>query len=83
MMARKVGVWGVKKQRNEYGRQIRREYEAGRLPEVRRCEIREFVPVFDGVCRALTTILEDNLILEVYEDDMLCVEGQGRSVRRA
>ena len=67
-MARKVGVWGVKKQRNEYGRQIRREYEAGRLPEVRRCEIREFVPVFDGVCRALTTILEDNMILEVYED---------------
>lgn len=67
-MARKVGVWGVKKQRNEYGRQIRREYESGRLPGVRRCEIREFVPVFDGVCRAITTVTEDNLILEAYAD---------------
>lgn len=71
-MASKVGVWGVKKQRNEYGRQIRREYEAGRLPEVRRCEIREFVPVFDGVCRALTTRVSacnNYFLLEVYEED--------------
>ena len=65
----KVAVWNIKKQRNEYGRQIRKEYEAGRLPEVRRKDIKELVPMFDGICRTVTTIVEDNLLLEVYEDD--------------
>lgn len=68
----KIASYNIKKQRNEYGRQIRKDYEAGRLPDVRRKDIKEFVPMFDGLCRTITTIVEDNLILEVYEDDFLC-----------
>lgn len=66
---RRIAAYNIKKQRNEFGRQIRKDYEAGRLPDVRRVDIREFVPVFDGVCRTVTTITEDNLLLEVYEDN--------------
>lgn len=61
-------VYNIKKQRNEYGRLIRKEYEAGLRKDVRRKDIKELVPMFDGVLRTLTTITEDNLILEVYED---------------
>ena len=64
-----IAAYNIKKQRNEYGRQIRKDYEAGRLPGVRRKDIREFVPLFDGICRTVTTIMEDNLLLEVYEED--------------
>jgi hypothetical protein len=66
---RRTAVYNIKKQRNEYGRQIRKDYEAGRLPEVRRKDIKEFVPMFDGVVRTITTIVEDNLVIEVYEED--------------
>lgn len=59
-------VYNIKKQRNEYGRLIRKEYEAGLRKDVRRKDIKELVPMFDGVLRTLTTITEDNLILEVY-----------------
>lgn len=66
---RRIAVYNIKKQRNEFGRQIRKDYEAGRMPGVRRVDVREFVPVFDGICRTVTTITEDNLLLEVYEND--------------
>lgn len=64
-----IAAYNIKKQRNEYGRQIRKDYEAGRMPGVRRVDVREFVPVFDGACRALTTVTDDNLLVEVYETD--------------
>ena len=70
----KVATYNIKKQRNEYGRQIRKDYEAHRLPEIRRKDIKELVPMFDGVCRTITTIVEDNLLIEVYEDNVLCIE---------
>lgn len=57
----------LKKQRNEYGRAIRKDYEAGRLPWVRRRDIKELVPMFDGIARTITTIVTDNLLLEVYD----------------
>lgn len=63
-----IAAYNIKKQRNEYGRQIRKDYEAGRLPGVRRKDIKEYVPMFDGICRTVTTVTEDNLLLEVYED---------------
>jgi hypothetical protein len=75
---RKIAAYNIKKQRNEYGRQIRKDYEAHRLPDVRRKDIKELVPMFDGICRTITTITEDNLLLEVYEEDCVCVEGQRR-----
>ena len=62
-----IATYNIKKQRNEFGRQIRKDYEAGRMPNVRRKDIKEFVPMFDGICRTVTTIVEDNLLLEVYD----------------
>ena len=70
----KVATYNIKKQRNEYGRQIRKDYEAHRLPEIRRKDIKELVPMFDGVCRTITTIVEDNLLIEVYDDNVMCIE---------
>lgn len=64
---KKIAAYNIKKQRNEYGRTIRKAYEAGLLPNVRRKDIKEFVPMFDGICRTITTIVEDNLLIEVYE----------------
>ena len=61
-------MFNIKKQRNEYGRRIRKDYEAGRLPDVRRKDIKELTPMFDGICRTITTVVEDNLLLEVYEE---------------
>jgi hypothetical protein len=63
-----IAIYNIKKQRNEFGRQIRKDYEAGRMPDVRRKDIKELVPMFDGICRTITTITEDNLLLEVYEN---------------
>lgn len=71
---RKIAAYNIKKQRNEYGRQIRKDYEAHRLPNVRRKDIKELVPMFDGICRTITTITEDNLLLEVYDDSFLCIK---------
>ena len=63
-----IAIYNIKKQRNEFGRRIRKDYEAGRMPDVRRKDIKELVPMFDGICRTITTIVEDNLLLEIYED---------------
>ena len=63
----RLGIWPIKKQRNEFGRRIRKDYEAHRLPDVRRKDIKELVPMGDGVCRTITTFEIDNLMLEVYE----------------
>lgn len=64
-----IAIYNIKKQRNEFGRLIRKDYEAGRMPDVRRKDIKEYVPMFDGVVRTITTIVEDNLVIEVYEED--------------
>ena len=63
----RTAAYNIKKQRNEWGRKIRKDYEAHRMPDVRRCEVREFVPVFDGICRTLSSVTDDNLLLEVYD----------------
>lgn len=46
---------------------IRKDYEAHRLPGVRRKDIKELVPMGDGISRTITTIVTDNLLLEVYD----------------
>ena len=63
----KIEFYPLKKQRNEFGRLIRKDYEAHRLPGVRRKDIKEIVPMFDGVARTITTVVTDNMILVVYE----------------
>lgn len=68
MKSNLLAVYSIKKQRNEYGRLIRKDYEAHRLPNVRRKDIKELVPMGDGMSRTITTIVHDNLMLEVYDD---------------
>lgn len=63
-----IEIYPIKKQRNEYGKLIRKDYEAHRLPDVRRKDIKRYEPMGDGVCRTVTTFVEDNLMLEIYED---------------
>lgn len=63
----RIRQFPLKKQRNEYGKLIRKDYEAHRLPDVRRKDIKEIVPMFDGISRTITTFVLDNLLLEVYD----------------
>ena len=57
-------IFPLKKQRNELGRIMRKAYEAHQT-NLRRKDIKEIVPMFDGIARTITTIVHDNLILEV------------------
>lgn len=63
-MLRMIKVFPLKKQRNELGRKMRKAYEA-HLTDLRRKDIKEVVPMFDGIARTITTIVHDNLLLEV------------------
>lgn len=54
----------MKKQRNELGRIMRKAYEAHQT-DLRRKDIKEVVPMFDGIARTITTIVHDNLMLEI------------------
>ena len=49
--------------RNDYGRAIRKGYEAGDI-KARRSEIRQLLPRTDGITNTITTILKDNIIME-------------------
>ena len=49
--------------RNDYGRMIRKGYEAGDI-KARRSEIRQLLPRTDGITNTITTILKDNIIME-------------------
>lgn len=54
--------------RTEYGKQIRKQYEAHEI-SARRGLIQKLEPRFDGYCNTLTTVLKDNYILVVEEID--------------
>lgn len=49
-------------QRTEYGKNIRKKYEAGELKE-RMCNMRELTVRNDEISNTLTTVLKDNYIL--------------------
>lgn len=59
-------IFPLKKQRNELGKRMRKAYEAHQT-NLRRKDIKELVPMFDGIARTITTIVHDNLLLEVDE----------------
>jgi hypothetical protein len=48
--------------RNEYAKQIRKDYEAGKIKE-RRCNMREYTLRDDGLCNTITTAIKDNYIM--------------------
>lgn len=64
----------LKYQRNEYGKRIRKAYEAHEVKE-KRGRMKEIVPRSDGLCNTITTVSKDNLVLEVIEDERQMLEG--------
>lgn len=60
-------VYCLRKCRTEYGKSIRKDYEAGRIKE-KRSNMTQYEPRNDGLLNTLTIVLKDNYILEVDED---------------
>jgi len=54
-------VAALTQRRNEYGKQIRKQYEAGEIKE-KRMNINQFEPRIDGKTNCLTSVQKDNLI---------------------
>ena len=52
----------LKYQRTEYGKQIRKDYEAGKIKE-RRCNMREYTIRTDGCSNTITTVQKDNYVV--------------------
>lgn len=55
--------------RTEYGKSIRKQYEAGEIQEQRK-NIQQLEPRTDGVSNTLTSVQKDNLVMEpmIYDD---------------
>lgn len=53
----------MKPERNEYGKAIRKEYEAGTVKE-KMGNMRDLTPRKDGISNTLTTVQKDNYLLE-------------------
>lgn len=51
---------------------IRKDYEAHRI-QARRKDIKTLVPMGDNISRTITTFIEDNLLLEVYEKEITAI----------
>lgn len=51
-----------RKERTEYGRRVRKEYEHG-LPYDK--AMRQYMPRPDGLSNTITTIIKDNLLIEI------------------
>jgi DNA (cytosine-5)-methyltransferase 1 len=56
--------------RTEYGKQIRKEYEAGQIKEQRK-NIQQLEPRTDGVSNTLTSVQKDNLVIVSYKGQEL------------
>ena len=56
----------LRKGRTEYGKAIRKDYEAGRIKEQRK-NMTEYEVRPDEISNTLTTVLKDNLLLEAQE----------------
>lgn len=59
----------LRAERTEYGKAIRRQYEAGEVDE-KISNMREMKPRTDGVSNTITTLLKDNYVVEpvIYDD---------------
>lgn len=60
-------IYTLKYQRNEYGKQIRKQYELHEIVE-RRCNMREWTIDKSGIVHAITTVMKDfGYILEIED----------------
>lgn len=57
------GVAILKKERTEYGKSIRKQYEAGSVKESRH-NMTQWVPRSDGISNTLTTVEKDNYVID-------------------
>lgn len=57
-------VWILRKVRNEYGKQIRKDYESHMVSE-KRSNMTELEIRQDGVSNTISTVQKDNLLLEI------------------
>jgi len=57
------GVAIMRPKRTDYGKQIRKQYEAGEVEESRH-NMTTLEPVFDGISNTITTVQKDNLLLD-------------------
>lgn len=60
-------MYCIKFERNEYAKKIRKAYEHKFIKE-RRCNMKQASLRDDGIANALTTVLKDNLLLEVIDE---------------
>ena len=51
--------------RTEYGKALRKDYDAGRIQESRH-NMTELEPRTDGICNTITTVQKDNLLMEDF-----------------
>ena len=56
--------------RSEYGKLVRKDYEAHRLNQGR-CKMQEYVPRTDEKCGTLSTVEKDNYVM-IYEENNSC-----------
>ena len=57
----------LRKVRTDYGKAIRKQYEAGEITE-KRSNIQRYEPRFDGISNTLTTVQKDNYVLEMGDE---------------
>ena len=64
----------LRAERTEYGKTIRKQYEAGEIDE-KIGNMREMKPRTDGVSNTITTLLKDNYVAEpiIYDDYNSCI----------
>lgn len=65
----------LRAERTEYGKAIRKQYEAGEIDE-KIGNMREMKPRTDGVSNTITTLLKDNYVVEPTVDKVAIVEDQ-------
>lgn len=65
----------LRAERTEYGKAIRKQYEAGEIDE-KIGNMREMKPRTDGVSNTITTLLKDNYVVEPTVEKVAIVEDQ-------
>lgn len=58
-----MNAWCLRKERTEYGKKIRKQYESHCINE-KRANMTVYAPRSDGLCNTITTVQKDNYILE-------------------
>ena len=61
------GVAILRKERNEYGKSIRKDYEAGKVAESRH-NMTQYACREDGISNILSTVQKDNLLMCAYDE---------------